>query len=226
MAESGTNSTGNTPKYYAPKDKACPYCGQVFTSSSLGRHLDLYIKEKNPKPPDGIHDIEEIRRIRANITRRQPRSRTSLGRAVSTPTGTPRPGLKRDSFRDSDACQTPTLPREGQYVVDSRLSRFPLTPGWDQPTSNGVGPARTPEFSQGQHGPAADGVQDSTSQRPGMSRQVSRQVMQKAQLDAKHRLADAMDTARAAELALREVLGSWRAARYEHVAAIPGLCPC
>ncbi|KAJ4152029.1 hypothetical protein NW765_013561 [Fusarium oxysporum] len=39
-----------TPKAGAPKDKNCPFCGQAFTSSSLGRHLDLYIKEKNPNP--------------------------------------------------------------------------------------------------------------------------------------------------------------------------------
>jgi hypothetical protein len=30
----------------APKDRSCPFCGQRFTSSSLGRHLDLYIKPK------------------------------------------------------------------------------------------------------------------------------------------------------------------------------------
>lgn len=64
------NNEGTTK---APKDKNCPYCGQAFTSSSLGRHLDLYIKEKNPKAPDGIHDVDEIRKIRGGITRRQPR---------------------------------------------------------------------------------------------------------------------------------------------------------
>ncbi|KAF1807967.1 hypothetical protein P152DRAFT_406391, partial [Eremomyces bilateralis CBS 781.70] len=66
------SSTG--PKYPAPKDKQCPYCYQLFTSSSLGRHLDLYIKPKNAKPPDGKHDVEEIKRIRGHITRRQPKS--------------------------------------------------------------------------------------------------------------------------------------------------------
>ena len=43
------------------KDRACPFCGQAFTSSSLGRHLDLYIKPKNPNPADGVHDVDEIR---------------------------------------------------------------------------------------------------------------------------------------------------------------------
>lgn len=72
----------------APKDKHCPYCGQSFTSSSLGRHLDLYIKSKNPKAPDGLHNVDEIRKLRGSITRRQPRG-----------------GVRRDSSapRDSQA---------------------------------------------------------------------------------------------------------------------------
>jgi hypothetical protein len=61
----------------APKDKACPFCRQQFTSSSQGRHLDLYIKEKNPMQPDGVHDVDEIRKLRGRITRKQPRNSTS-----------------------------------------------------------------------------------------------------------------------------------------------------
>lgn len=30
----------------ASKDRKCEFCNQAFTSSSLGRHLDLYIKPK------------------------------------------------------------------------------------------------------------------------------------------------------------------------------------
>lgn len=71
---SGTDTAGGAAKVIVAKDRACPYCQQAFTSSSLGRHLDLYIKSKNPKPPDGVHDVDEIRRIRGNITRRQPRN--------------------------------------------------------------------------------------------------------------------------------------------------------
>ncbi|KAL9111546.1 MAG: hypothetical protein Q9227_004034 [Pyrenula ochraceoflavens] len=52
----------------AVKDKECPYCHQPFTSSSLGRHLDQYLAKKKP---DGIHNVEEIRRLRGGITRRQ-----------------------------------------------------------------------------------------------------------------------------------------------------------
>lgn len=71
-AQNVRNEDGSLTK--ASKDKACPFCNQPFTSSSLGRHLDLYIKPKNPKPADGIHDVEKIKLIRGGITRRQPRS--------------------------------------------------------------------------------------------------------------------------------------------------------
>ncbi|KAG8629263.1 hypothetical protein KVT40_003128 [Elsinoe batatas] len=71
-SHNGDHHSSNQPK--APKDKECPFCHQPFTSSSLGRHLDLYIKPKNPKPPDGIHNLARIRELRGKITRRQPRN--------------------------------------------------------------------------------------------------------------------------------------------------------
>ena len=77
------SSNADTTK--TPKDKNCPFCHAPFTSSSLGRHLDLYIKEKNAKPADNIHDVEEIRRLRGNVTRRQART-SSAKREGSTPT--------------------------------------------------------------------------------------------------------------------------------------------
>ncbi|KAF3359735.1 Putative exopolygalacturonase B [Verticillium dahliae VDG1] len=206
--------SSNTPKYHAPKDKSCPYCGQAFTSSSLGRHLDLYIKTKNPKPPDGIHDVAEILKLRGNITRRT--QRASMGRAASTPTGTPRIRTKKEpSGKDGDSHKSPVLPKDGQYMVDSRLSKYSSAfgpPTWEATGVINSIPNKTPDISQGGEG---DGSLD-TGKRPGMQRQVSKQVLQKAQFDVKHRLADAMDTARAAELALREVLGSWRAAK-QHI---------
>ncbi|KAF1359204.1 hypothetical protein EJ07DRAFT_166220 [Lizonia empirigonia] len=64
-------STSEAPLLKAAKDKNCPFCGQAFTSSSLGRHLDLYIRAKNPKAADGIHVVDEIRKLRGGITRRQ-----------------------------------------------------------------------------------------------------------------------------------------------------------
>lgn len=62
------NATGQ--KVLAVKDKRCRYCHQLFTSSSLGRHLDQYLFKKKP---DGIHDVDEIRRLRSGITRRTAR---------------------------------------------------------------------------------------------------------------------------------------------------------
>ncbi|KAF1911931.1 hypothetical protein BDU57DRAFT_542548 [Ampelomyces quisqualis] len=73
-----STTTETPPLLKAAKDKTCPFCGQAFTSSSLGRHLDLYIRPKNPKPADGIHVVDEIRRLRGGITRRQAKSGVSL----------------------------------------------------------------------------------------------------------------------------------------------------
>jgi hypothetical protein len=64
-AEDSTSKPNNS------KDKECQYCRQPFTSSSLGRHLDQFISKKKP---DGIHDVDEIRRLRGGITRRIARS--------------------------------------------------------------------------------------------------------------------------------------------------------
>ena len=202
MDDSSQHGDDKTPKYSAPKDKNCPYCGQAFTSSSLGRHLDLYIKERNPKRPDGIHDVDAIRKMRGSITRRQPRG--SLGpprRGASTPVDTPRGSSRKSSLAlDRDVLGSSGIPKDGQYAVDSTLSKFPYpTPRWEVTgVMNDIGGDGTPD----------------TGKRPGLSRSVSRQVAQKAQFDVKHKLADAMDTARAAELALRELLSSWRAAKY------------
>ena len=86
-SDGGADGTGQGKNPAAAKDKECPYCQQRFTSSSLGRHLDQYIFKKRP---DGIHNIEEIRRQRGGITRRTPRQGSSAkhGRAGSQPTRT------------------------------------------------------------------------------------------------------------------------------------------
>lgn len=65
-----TTSQLHEAKAPASKDKQCPYCHQPFTSSSLGRHLDQFISKKKP---DGIHNVDEIRRMRGGITRRTAR---------------------------------------------------------------------------------------------------------------------------------------------------------
>lgn len=53
------------------KDRVCQFCHQKFTSSSLGRHLDQFLHKKKP---DGIHIVDEIRRLRGGITRRTARN--------------------------------------------------------------------------------------------------------------------------------------------------------
>jgi len=69
--ESGDDgATSSNAKQTSSKDKECQYCHQKFTSSSLGRHLDQYIFKKKP---DGVHDVEEIKKARAGITRRTAR---------------------------------------------------------------------------------------------------------------------------------------------------------
>ncbi|KAJ4393444.1 hypothetical protein N0V93_002654 [Gnomoniopsis smithogilvyi] len=147
----------------APKDKCCPYCGQAFTSSSLGRHLDLYIKEKNPKAPDGIHNVEEIRKLRGSITRRQPRG-----------------GASRDNSHPRDS-QTGSKRNSATSDVDSVVTRSP----------------------------------DTTRSRSN-SQKIFNKRMMKSSLEVKQRVQDAIDTAKAAELALREMMSSWKSAK-QHI---------
>ncbi|KAI0021842.1 hypothetical protein F4780DRAFT_736902 [Xylariomycetidae sp. FL0641] len=210
-------AAGSKPS--APKDKNCPYCGQAFTSSSLGRHLDLYIKEKNPKPADGVHDVDAIRKLRGNITRRQPRG--SLARRdqstpatpVSTTPAATAPSSTRKSPAPDAAIKPPAIPKEGQFVVDHpQAPKYPFQASWeatgvinDIPTRNGD---LTGSWDE------ASAAPDSAT-RPPVQRVPSR-AAQKVQLDARQKLAEAMDTARAAELALRELLSSWRAAK-QHI---------
>jgi hypothetical protein len=92
-ADGSPADTPSSSKGAASKDKKCPFCQQPFTSSSLGRHLDLYIKEKNPKAPDGVHNVDEIKKLRGSITRRVPRSK-SMGSAGSpSVSATPHPQM-------------------------------------------------------------------------------------------------------------------------------------
>ncbi|KAI2636766.1 hypothetical protein GGS21DRAFT_47184 [Xylaria nigripes] len=207
-------------KASAVKDKNCPYCGQAFTSSSLGRHLDLYIKEKNPKPPDGIHDVDAIRRMRESITRRQPRG--SLARRDASYPGTPGVSSRKSPVPAPDsAIKPPAIPKEGQFVVDRQTFGYPFQPSWqvtgvinDLPSTiaaHGSGSASAWENIQATASPIRE-----MGARPQNPQRVPGRVAHKMQFDAKQRLADAMDTARAAELALRELLSSIRAAK-QHV---------
>lgn len=59
---------------------------------------------------------------------------------------------------------------------------------------------------------AGSGGPDAT-RRTEAQRAFNRHMM-KSSLDVKQRVQDALDNARAAELALREIISSWRAAKY------------
>ncbi|KAI9829176.1 MAG: hypothetical protein M1832_000199, partial [Thelocarpon impressellum] len=111
----GSTGDGTPARAPAPKDKLCPYCGQAFTSSSLGRHLDLYIKEKNAKPPDGVHDVDEIRKSRGGITRRQARNSSVRG-------GSSTPARSKHS-PDEQAASPSTKPLSLAVTSGSALAR-------------------------------------------------------------------------------------------------------
>lgn len=205
----GSDSTpARTP---APKDKHCSYCGQLFTSSSLGRHLDLYIKEKNPKPPDGVHDIEEIRRMRGGITRRSARTssvkRESLTPAHSKPSP---PGSQRSA---SDAGQggscgapmAPALapaPAPAAPSAASAPARQPMR-GFNEPSWRATGVMR--DIPPASSEPAASGVDRMDGRRDSV-----RKV--KTGIEHKEKMREVYEQGRAAELALREVLDSVRVA--------------
>lgn len=200
----GTNGSGLPTK--APKDKKCPFCGQAFTSSSLGRHLDLYIKPKNPKPPDGVHDVEKIRSMRGGITRRQPRvsikgrNEEEQRSESNTPARMSIGGQSwaadaredsRKSFDERDtAVQSPVSHRNGEKVnmIFNRMN-------WQ---STGVINDLPPRQVDGS-------VSGLSSIAPGQ---------QKVDEESIRRLAEEREIGKAAELALREVLGSVEAARY------------
>lgn len=183
-ADSGTPAKGPTAK-----DRRCDFCGQFFTSSSLGRHLDLYVKEKNPKPPDGVHDVDEIRRMRGNITRRQARN-SSAKRETSTPT------VSKPSPMNNQ--RSPSIGRgqiDGPHPEGVR-ARFNAANWQATGVINGLPP--TPR--QGQV-------------HVDMRRDSSRRTSVKSDFVRRQAMMDDTDTGRAAELALRELLGSLRAAR-------------
>ena len=191
------SSTGKQPAF---KDKSCPYCHQQFTSSSLGRHLDLYIKPKNAKPPDDIHNVEEIRQLRGNVTRRQARSSTG----------------KREGSTPSSSKPTP-LPEQGSpsatggYAtapghVDDRIRTFLNKATWHQ--TGVINDLPT--------------VGEST---PFVRRaSPSRRASAKEEIMHRQGAMEERDRARATELALQEVLDSVKAAKYDAIQPGTGSC--
>jgi hypothetical protein len=206
----------NGGKAGAPKDKACPFCQQQFTSSSLGRHLDLYIKEKNPKPADGVHDVVEIRKIRGGITRRQPRNSASR-REDSTPAATPGAHDRRTPRPESESQRnrSPSLRRDDNGVVDTvnfrgKPTSFINKGTWESTgVMNNIPLPRNSSDSRSWDGEDRDAVKRVEPR----SRSVSKQMLAKTTFEQKQKMIDALDNAKAAELALRELLGSIRAAK-------------
>lgn len=200
----------NEPK--APKDRTCPFCGQAFTSSSLGRHLDLYIKSKNPKPPDGVHNVAEIRKIRGGITRRHPR--TSLKVEPSKEDG--------GSQHESQASTSTKRQREADPGVEEQ-----------SPTESAKSTNKTPKlytWLNAANWQATGVINDLPSRIPstGVQRDRSDQVQRIQAMRSDHgenriehpsydsnesaKLQESAEIGRAAEMALREVLGSLEAA--------------
>ena len=192
MADTATPDAADSPRFSAEKDRSCPFCGTKFTSSSLGRHLDLYIKERNPKPPDGLHDVEEIRRLRGNVTRRQVKLSTSNKREGSTPTSS-KPTSSRGQRSPSASASTLPKQRNGGSV-----SVGINKPNW---TSTGV------------INDIPSAVEDSHDGH-GKRRESVRKGSVKEELTRKQVALEERDLARAAELALRDVLGNVKAAQY------------
>lgn len=203
----GSSSTGKAP---AVKDRECQYCHQAFTSSSLGRHLDLYIKGKNAKPPDDIHDVEEIRRLRGNVTRRQART-SSRKREGSTPSS-----AKATPLRDqrSPSVQRGYHSNHPRYQDGGPIRTYLNKPNWQ---STGV----INNLPSTLDNPIYSGRQS-----------PSRRTSVKEEIIHKQNMLEERDRARAAELALREVLDSVQAAKYAkgvlwklHADTIPMIAP-
>jgi hypothetical protein len=209
-----SNHPQSDPK--AAKDRSCPFCGQAFTSSSLGRHLDLYIKPKNPKPADGIHDVVEIRKLRGGITRRQPKSGAKSGSVMRESSGTPSISVHASHSRESGSglrhaedspAASPVQSRDkgscgvgmnsGNWSVSGVINNLP-------PLAPSRKDTATPAFSQ------AHRIQE--MRRDTMPSPRTRQPADHA-ADPTWRLHEQAEIGRAAEMALREVLGSVQAAR-------------
>jgi len=190
IATPGSTAEPGTPaKPSASKDRTCPYCRTNFTSSSLGRHLDLFIKEKNPKPPDGVHDIEEIRRTRGNITRRQ--ARTSSAKREGSLGSSTKPTPSHDK-------RSPSFSRHytnGDHPDRTMTSSGLIRAGWEATGVINDIPTATRDTRYD--------IRRDQLHRPSTKNDVAQR---KKQLEER-------DRGRAAELALKEVLDSIKAAK-------------
>ncbi|KAK4220015.1 hypothetical protein QBC37DRAFT_409065, partial [Rhypophila decipiens] len=184
--------TPNPPAYRsstkAPKDRKCQYCNQDFTSSSLGRHLDQFIKPKNPKAPDGVHDVEQIRRAREGITRRHV-ARRDTSASGSTPAARSKKSSVSEDPESPSAFKSP-VSAKGFGLGSTSGRAYPSNTPW---TATGV----KNDIPNNEHGPKKE-----PTRQPNRSHFGDKKDKQ-----------DLEDKARAAELALSEIIGSFRAAR-------------
>lgn len=187
MAEASVTSPGSTAdsgKKPAIKNTQCQYCGTPFTTSSLGRHLDLYIRDKNPKQPDGVHDVDEIRRLRGNVTRRQAKSSTKREGSVAS-----------KSIRDQTS-PAAAVRRNGHSHPQNGAQRTDINrAGWEATgVINGLDPVPRASPSR-----LLSRAETSKSNKMDIAR--------------KEVAIEERDRALAVELALKEVLGNVKAAR-------------
>jgi hypothetical protein len=174
------------------KDRKCQYCDQAFTSSSLGRHLDQFLFKKKP---DGVHDVEEIRRIRSGITRRQ--ARTASGKRDDSP----------DSVQKKGPSDTYATGESSTKSRDAPVRMMFNTPTWH--ATGVINDIPNPNPSRPLEGPRVT---------PSQSRSASLQLPDYASRGA---TANNPDTMKALELALREVLDNIKAATYAFLQRFP-----
>ena len=202
-AESTTPRPTAEPQLKAAKDKNCPFCSQSFTSSSLGRHLDLYIRPKNPKAPDGIHLVDEIRKLRGGITRRQAKGGAS----------TPR--------RDDSGASTPANRRQSRVSGDS--SMLVQSPEEDEDDEELDVRKTRAHFKDVSWGNSSRRPSRLGTKTPDVRRDVSRQL-RKADLDQRCKANEEAEVATATEMALKELLKSVREAKYVPISCSYNLC--
>nr|KAK5440262.1 hypothetical protein LTR18_008199 [Exophiala xenobiotica] len=188
-----SNPQQATSKAPASKDKECNFCHQHFTSSSLGRHLDQFLSKKKP---DGIHDVDEIRRLRGGITRRTARSsrkdrdKKEQGDTVSSQ-ASPAPTMQMDAV-PTNITDLNRLPPGGMHIRLNRLN-WQATGVITDPTTLDSPVTAVPPTPAAMSSPS------------GVKRSFSTYVQDLAP-------GSNAETTRALELALREVLDSLRAA--------------
>jgi hypothetical protein len=193
-ATPGSNAeSGGASRTPATKDRSCPFCHAPFTSSSLGRHLDLYIKEKNPKPPDDVHDVEEIRRLRGGVTRRQPRT-LSAKREDSTHSSS-----KPTSMREQ---RSPSI--AAFYTSAGRANGGSTKPPLDRENREAAQVVNDPPQLNGGGPPSHLFKRRNNMRNPSVKEEFIR----------KQDALEERDRGRAAELALIEVLESVKAAKW------------